>query len=162
MIVRMAAAVMGIAGVSVLAGVADAQDDRGAYLARIMDCSGCHTPGALKGQPDMSRYLGGADAGFEIPGLGVFYPPNLTSDATGAGAWSEDEIVTAVRTGVRPDGRELAPIMPYHSYSALTDEDARALARFLKATVPVRNDVPDPVGPGQRAQLPYLTLKLPE
>jgi mono/diheme cytochrome c family protein len=147
---------------SVPAGFADAQDDRGAYLARIMDCGGCHTPGALKGQPDMSRYLGGSDVGFEIPGLGIFYPPNLTSDATGAGSWSEEEIMTAVRTGVRPDGRQLIPIMPYHSYSALTDEDARALARFLKSAKPVSNEVPDPVGPGQKAPLPYLTLKMPE
>ena len=142
--------------------IVSAQEDRGAYLARIMDCTGCHTPGAMKGQPDMSRYLGGSDVGFEVPGLGIFYPPNLTSDATGAGSWSEDEIITAVRTGVRPDGRQLIPIMPYHSYSALTDEDARALARFLKSTKPVSNDVPDPVGPSQKAPLPYLTLKMPE
>jgi mono/diheme cytochrome c family protein len=48
---------------------------RGQYLARIMDCGGCHTPGALTGQPDMARYLAGSDVGFEIPGLGRFYPP---------------------------------------------------------------------------------------
>ena len=150
-----------VASISII-GIAGAQEDRGAYLAQIMDCGGCHTPGALKGQPDMSRYLGGSDVGFEIPGLGIFYPPNLTGDATGAGSWSEDEIITAIRTGVRPDGRQLVPIMPWPHYAALTDEDARALARFLKNTKPVSNDVPDPVGPGQKAPLPYLTLKMPE
>src|SRR5690606_20117195 len=36
-------------------------DERGEYLAMIMDCGGCHTPGYLKGEPDMSRYLGGSD-----------------------------------------------------------------------------------------------------
>jgi mono/diheme cytochrome c family protein len=140
---------------------ADETVTRGEYLVRIMDCGGCHTPGALFGKPDMSRYLGGADAGFELPGLGIFYPPNLTNDETGLKGWSEAEIMTAIRTGMRPDGRELAPVMPWHSYAALTDEDALALARYLKNTKPVSNDVPDPVGPGQKAPLPYLTMKMP-
>ena len=137
-------------------------DEGGEYLVRIMDCAGCHTPGSLMGQPDAEQYLGGSNVGFEIPGVGIFYPPNLTSDSTGAGSWSEDEIVTAVRTGVRPDGRQLVPIMPWPHYSALTDEDAYALARFLKATKPVSNQVPGPVGPNEKPPLPYLTIKMPE
>ena len=162
MIRRAMAVATFVVGVALFASIGHVQEDRGAYLARIMDCGSCHTPGALKGQPDQSRYLGGADAGFELPGLGIFYPPNLTSDPTGAGSWSGEEIIAAVTTGVRPDGRELAPVMPYHSYSALTHDDAHALAAFLKNTKPVSNDVPDPVGPGQKAPLPYLTLKMPE
>ena len=127
-----------------------------------MDCGGCHTPGALKGQPDQARYLAGADIGFELPGLGIFYPPNLTGDVeTGLGAWSEEEIVAAVRTGARPDGRMLAPIMPFHSYSVLTDDDARALAGFLKNLPPVAHKAPDATGPGEPASAPYLSLKMP-
>lgn len=141
---------------------ADDTMKRGDYLVRIMDCGGCHTPGYLFGKPDIARYLGGGDAGFEIPRLGIFYPPNLTNDETGLKDWTEQEIVTAVRTGVRPDGRELAPVMPWHMYAALTDEDAQAIARYLKSTKPVRNDVPDPVGPGEKAPLPYLSMKMPE
>lgn len=141
---------------------ARAEEKRGEYLARIMDCGGCHTPGYLLGKPDMERYLGGSDVGFEIPELGIFYPPNLTNDETGLAAWSEEDIVTAVRTGVRPDGRELAPIMPWHAYAALTDEDAYALARFIKSVKPIANKVPDPVGPGERPPLPYMTIKMPE
>lgn len=148
--------------VLLLTAPAQANDQRGEYLARIMDCGGCHTPGYLLGNPDMERYVGGSDVGFEIPGLGIFYPPNLTNDPTGLAEWSEDDIVTAVRTGVRPDGRELAPIMPWHSYAALTDEDAYALARYLKSIKPVANKVPDPVGPGERPPLPYMTVKMPE
>jgi hypothetical protein len=116
----------------------------------------------MMGKPDTSRNLGGGDVGFELPGLGIFYPPNLTSHETGAGSWSEEEIIAAVTKGVRPDGRQLAPIMPYHAYSALTDEDARALARYLKSTAPVDNDVPGPVGAGEKAPLSYLTIKMPE
>lgn len=137
--------------------------ERGRYLASIMDCAGCHTTGALRGQPDPARYLGGSDVGLEIPGLGIFYPPNLTGDPeTGLGAWTAEEIVAAVRSGVRPDGRELAPVMPWPSYGALTDEDATALAAFIKSLPAVRFKVPDPVGAGQPAPLPYLTVAVPE
>ena len=139
-----------------------AQEARGEYLARIMDCGGCHTPGALLGAPEMDKYLSGGNVGFAIPGLGIFYPPNLTSDETGAGSWSEDEIIAAVTRGVRPDGRQLAPAMPYHAYSALNDEDALHLAAYLKRLPPIENDVPEPVAPNGPAPLPYLTVQMPQ
>jgi mono/diheme cytochrome c family protein len=121
---------------------------RGQYLASIMDCGGCHTAGALAGKPDASRALAGGDVGFQIPGLGTFWPPNLTPDPeTGLGNWSGEDIMRAVRTGARPDGRILAPVMPYHAYSALTDTDAAALASYLKSLKPIRNKVPEPAGP---------------
>ena len=76
-------------------------------------CHDCHTPGYFLGKPDMARYLGGSDVGFELPGLGVFVAPNLTPDReTGLGGWTAAQIVGALKTGKRPDGRELAPIIP--------------------------------------------------
>jgi mono/diheme cytochrome c family protein len=143
---------------------AAAQDlKRGEYLARIMDCGGCHTPGALAGQPDLAHPLAGGTVGFELPGLGIFYPPNLTPHPeAGLGAWSEADIVRALRTGARPDGRELAPIMPWRSYQALTDEDAMALASYLKSLPPEPHKVPAPVGPSERAPAPYLTAVMPK
>ena len=89
-----ALATASLIGPSALAQGKVAQDKiaRGEYLVTIMDCAGCHTPGALRGQPDMARQLAGSDVGFQIPGLGIFYPPNLTSDrATGLGTWSEPD-----------------------------------------------------------------------
>ena len=134
---------------------------RGAYLARIMDCGGCHTPGAFTGQPNTAMALAGADVGFAVPGLGVFYPPNLTPDPeTGLGKWSEADIVAAVRTGRRPDGRELV-VMPWRSYAALSDEDAVALAAYLNSMAPVANHVPPPTGPDEKAPGPYLTVMMP-
>jgi mono/diheme cytochrome c family protein len=129
---------------------AQAQDiDRGQYLVTIMGCTDCHTPGHFLGQPDMTRFLGGSDVGFEIPGLGTFHGPNLTPDPTGLGSWSEADIVTAIRTGVRPDGRQLSPAMPWMGYANLTDEDASAIAAFLKTLTPVENDVPGPFAAGE-------------
>jgi len=143
---------------------AQAQDriKRGEYLAAIMDCTGCHTPGALAGKPDPKRSLAGSDIGFAIPELGVFYPPNLTPDReTGLGQWSEAEIVTAVRTGVTPTGRMLVPVMPFHSYARLTDGDALALAAYLKSLKPIRHQVPAIACPSEKPAAPYLTLVVP-
>ena len=95
--------------------------ERGKYLVSIAGCNDCHTPGYFLGKPDMARFLGGSEVGFEIPGLGVFHGPNLTPDKeTGLGAWTDAQIATALTTGARPDGRMLAPIMPWHAFANLT------------------------------------------
>jgi mono/diheme cytochrome c family protein len=124
--------------------------ERGKYLVTIGNCTDCHTPGHFLGKPDMTHYLGGSEVGFEIPEVGVFYGPNLTPDeATGLGSWSERDIVTAIRTGKRPDGRTLAPIMPWAALAELTDSDAAAMAAYLKSLPPVSNKVPGPFAPGE-------------
>lgn len=133
---------------------------RGKYLASIMDCAGCHRPGALTGQAKPDTPLSGSQEGFEIPGFGVVYPPNLTPHETGLGAWTEEQIITAVTKGERPDGRILAPIMPSHAYANLTPEDAKALVAYLKSLPPVEHKVPGPTPPDQ-AKTPYLTMKVP-
>jgi mono/diheme cytochrome c family protein len=136
-----------------LTASAFAQDPvaRGKYLAVIGGCTDCHTPGYFFGKPDEKRYLGGSEVGFEIPGLGVFHGSNLTPDKeTGLGNWSTDEIVTALQTGVRPDKRILAPIMPWKALAQLTKDDAFALVAFLKSIPPVKNKVPGPFGPTEK------------
>jgi mono/diheme cytochrome c family protein len=126
------------------------QVERGRYLVTLGGCTDCHTPGHFLGKPDMARQLGGSDVGFEVPGLGVFYGPNLTPDnETGLGNWSVADIIKAIRTGVRPDGRGLVPIMPWQAYAKLTQSDAEAIAAYLKSLPAVRNQVPGPFGPGQ-------------
>ena len=157
-----ASAIFGLAGFALLAagcdvstqtGTADsgqAPVERGRYLVTIMTCTDCHTPGTFIGMPDMTRFLGGQEVGFEIPGLGTFHPPNLTPDPeTGLGNWSEQQIVTALTTGARPDGRMLAPIMPWMHYANLAPEDAMAIAVYLKSLTPVVNKVPGPFGPNE-------------
>jgi mono/diheme cytochrome c family protein len=126
------------------------QIQRGKYLVTLGLCTDCHTPGYFFGKPDANRYLGGSEVGFEIPGLGVFHGPNLTPDRdTGLGQWSADDIVRAIQTGARPDGRVLAPIMPWHAFAQLTGEDAQSIAAFLKSLPPVSNKVPGPFGPAE-------------
>jgi mono/diheme cytochrome c family protein len=128
----------------------DEQIDRGKYLVGIAGCNDCHTPGYFLGKPDAARYLGGSEVGFEIPGLGVFHAPNLTPDTeSGLGNWTPAQIVAALQTGQRPDGRELAPIMPWRAFAGLTPSDAMAIAVFLKSLPPVNNKVPGPFGPSE-------------
>jgi mono/diheme cytochrome c family protein len=125
-----------------------------------MDCVGCHNTGSFSQTPEKGHLEGGT-IGFEVPGLGVFYPPNLTPHAeAGIGKWTAGEIATAVRTGRTPDGRVLAPAMPWHSYAALTDEDAKALAAYLKSLAPSSHMVPKPATP-ETAPQPYLTVAPP-
>lgn len=133
------------------AGAAETQVQRGKYLVSIIPCTDCHTPGTFLGKPDMKRYLGGSDVGFEVPGLGIFYGPNLTpDDETGLGKWSTEQIATAITTGKRPDGRILAPPMPVESFKHLTHADALAIAAYLKSLPPIKNKVPGPFGPKEK------------
>jgi mono/diheme cytochrome c family protein len=127
------------------------QVSRGEYLVTIGGCNDCHTPGYFFGKPDMERFLGGSDVGFEIPGLGVFAGPNITPDKeTGIGRWTPEQIVAAIQTGIRPDGRVLAPIMPWHAFAHLAKDDAMAIAAFLQTVEPVKNKVPGPFKPGEK------------
>jgi mono/diheme cytochrome c family protein len=151
---RQAVAVLcAMLGVMAFAGHAGAQTlvERGRYLATLGACMDCHTPGYFFGKPDMSRYLGGSEVGFEIPGLGVFYGSNLTPDKeTGLGNWTDGEILTALQAGVRPDGRMLVPIMPWRALASLTKDDALALVAYLRSLPPVKNKAPGPFGPSEK------------
>ncbi len=130
-----------------MARAADAQVEHGKYLVQIMGCSDCHTPGHFLGHPDMAKYLAGSDVGFGIPNAGVFVGPNLTPDnATGLGKWTQRQIITAITTGARPDGRMLAPVMPWRGFANLAPADAAAIAAYLKSLPPVSNQVPGPFG----------------
>ncbi len=154
------------AGITALAGVcmgvvallfaltaeaADPRLARGEYLVKFGGCNDCHTPGYFLGKPDFARGLSGSEVGFEVPGLGVFHGPNLTPDPeTGLGTWTEAEIVAALQKGVRPDGRQLAPVMPWQGFAALTPADAKAIAAYLKSLKPIKSQVPGPFGPGEK------------
>jgi len=139
----------------------DAQIQRGKYLVIVSGCSDCHTPGGLIGQPDASRYLAGSNVGFAIPGAGIFVGQNLTPDKeTGIGDWSVDQIVTGIRTGKRPDGSMMSGVMPYPALAHLTDEDAQAIAAFLKSIPAVRNTIVTPLKPGQKIDFVSVVMPL--
>lgn len=145
-------------------GIAQAETpvERGKYLVQFGGCNDCHSPGYFFGKTTPETFLSGSDVGFQLP-QGTFVGPNLTPDGeTGLGKWTEAEIVTALQTGVRPDGRVLAPIMPWHAFAKLTKQDAAAIAAFLKSMKPVRHQVPGPLGVGEKPTFPVMTIIMPE
>lgn len=135
--------------------------ERGKYLTTLMGCGDCHTPGTFISLPDFKRQLSGSEMGWQMPN-GVVYAANLTPDPeTGLGKWSDAQIVQAIRTGNRPDGRQLAPIMPWMNYAALTDEDADAIVAYLRSIPAVKHAVPAPVAAGTEVQGPVLRMPPP-
>jgi mono/diheme cytochrome c family protein len=124
-----AAALYGICAHTALA--AGPQVERGKYLVIVAGCTDCHSPGALHGMPDNTRYLGGSDVGFAVPGEGVFVGRNLTPDkATGLGNWTDQQIIEALTKGVA----------------------------YLKSLPPVHNEIPGPFGPNETPSSLVLTV----
>jgi cytochrome c553 len=113
--------------------------ERGAYLAKAGACLVCHTAMGPQG-PDLANAGAG---GLEMKEkFGTWRSPNITPDkGTGIGSWTDEQIIAAVREGVRPDGGQLMPMMPYMNYNGMTDDDAKALVAFLRTLKPVERVV---------------------
>jgi mono/diheme cytochrome c family protein len=109
---------------------------RGAYLAKLAGCVSCHSD-------EQMPPLAGGRTGKLLDGR-MWRSPNITPDrTTGIGKWTSDDIVVAIREGIRPDGVRLAPVMPYAYYHHMTDDDARAIATYLRAQAPIHHAVED-------------------
>ncbi len=112
----------------------DALVARGAYLARLGNCAGCHTA------------RGGAALAGGVPlvtRFGTLYSSNLTpDDETGLGRWSADDFWRAMHHGRSRDGRLLYPAFPYGSYTGMTREDADAIHAWLRVQPSVRQAAP--------------------
>ncbi len=123
---------------------------RGEYLVNNTEhCGTCHTPRNLTQGLDKDKYLSGAP-------LGKWYAPNITPDNdTGIGRWSEQDIVTYLRTG-KLDKRAYAggPMAEAvaHSTRYLTDADLSAMASYLKVVPVIKTD--DYLIPLNTARLP--------
>jgi len=139
------------------------QLNRGRYMVSMLGCGSCHTDGALIGAPVMSRQLAGSNTGiaytspFADSNPGVVYPPNLTPDMeTGLGSWTMSRLVDMIRLGVSSHGGRSLPVMPWPAFTGITDDDAFAIAAYLKSLPPVRNRVPANVQPGQKASAAFV------
>jgi mono/diheme cytochrome c family protein len=109
-------------------------------------CGLCHTlinrTGIYRGD---DFYLAGGMRVEAYP-QGVFVTRNLTSDPeTGLGQWTEAQIAAAIRTGRTPTRMLNIWGMPWMFLHHLHDDDALAIARYLKTLPPVRNHIPAPL-----------------
>ena len=130
-----------------LVGTANAQSDlvkRGDYLVNtIMTCGNCHTPKGLPAAIAGKEFSGGLS--WDEPPFKVT-APNITQDKeTGIGAWSDADIKKLMRTGVRPNGVQVAMVMPTNFYEIVTESDMDAIVAYLRTLKPVANKVPDPI-----------------
>lgn len=111
---------------------------RGEMLVKLARCGQCHTPKNDDGSPNLEMNL----AGNRVSDDEVAW--NLTPDeATGIGGLTEEEIATFLRTGELSDGSKIAGMMGTQIeryFSALTEDDALAIAAYLKSLPPIEND----------------------
>jgi mono/diheme cytochrome c family protein len=132
------AALLGAAAAGAMAAPAPdaALIKRGEYLARASDCVACHT---MRGQ---SAFAGGLAID---SGHGIIYSTNITPDRQhGIGNYSQRQFADAVRKGVRADGTNLYPAMPYPSYAKISDADIAALYAYFRFGVKPSAYVPPP------------------
>ncbi len=109
---------------------------RGRYLVDALGhCGSCHTPrNALMAEKD-DQYLAGAI-------VDGWHAPNITSDASGIGHWSEDELVQYLRTGHVANKAQAAGGMAEaveYSLRYLKDADLQSIAAYLQQVPPIRN-----------------------
>jgi hypothetical protein len=144
---------------------------RGKYLNTIMGCSDCHTPfkmGPKGPEPDLTRLLSGHPQAMKMGPVkatgdknwvwhgaatntafagpwGVSYAANLTpDDKTGIGSWTEENFITALRTGKHHGvGRPIMPPMPWEGIGKATDEDLKALYAYFRSIPKIENLVPE-------------------
>jgi mono/diheme cytochrome c family protein len=117
---------------------AEIQIERGRYLVEtVAGCGNCHTPKGPNGPLPGKKFAGGDVIKHEDFTAVV---PNITSDReTGIGNWTDDQILTALREGRRPDGSLIGPAMPFQSYRNLADEDVKAIIAYLRTVPAVYN-----------------------
>jgi len=119
--------------------------ERGTYLMNsIVACGNCHMQRDKEGRPIAELGLSGGDV-FDEKEFKA-YAANITPDPeTGIGKWTEAQLVRAIREGIRPNGSLIGPPMPIGFYHGISDDDARALAVYLRAQPSVKNAVPKSV-----------------
>ncbi|HET9803452.1 MAG TPA: cytochrome c, partial [Candidatus Acidoferrum sp.] len=106
--------------------------ERGRYVFAVASCAFCHNPNGAGGQKISWRPFG------------TLWSRNITSDVrTGIGAWTDQQIARAIRSGITPDGRTLHwQGMIWDHASNWDEEDFRALVAYLRTLPPVARQIP--------------------
>lgn len=122
----------------------------GRYLAIVGGCNDCHTERYLQSEGDVPEadWLTGSAVGWRGP-WGTTYPANLRLSV---GRMSEDAWVEVLHT------RKALPPMPWMNVEHLSEQDARALYRYIASLGPKGEPAPAYVPPDQEPSTPYIDL----
>ncbi len=135
------------------ADAAAAMVERGRYLVTIGGCNDCHTAGfALNnGRVPERQWLMGDELGWRGP-WGTTYPTNLRSYFNSV---SEDDWILRARN------LTTRPPMPWFNVRAMSEQDLRALHRFVRALGPAGKAAPNYLPPGVEPRGPVITFPAP-
>jgi len=123
--------------------------EAGRYLVMAGGCNDCHTPGFMeKGTAPESEWLTGVPVGWRGP-WGTTYPSNLRLFVQET---PEDLFLQILRT------RKANPPMPWSTVNVLSEQDARALYRYIKSLGVRGERMPAALGPGDEPKGPYLDM----
>lgn len=119
---------------------------RGEYLANhVTICMDCHS------QRDWTRYSGPLmegtlgrggelfDQKFGFPG--TYYAKNITP--AGISRYTDGEMFRVITTGVNKEGKAMFPVMPYHYYGRMDEEDIKSIITYIRTLTPIQNTVPE-------------------
>lgn len=120
--------------------------ERGSYLANhVMVCIDCHST------RDWTRFSGPIVAGSEGKGGEIFdkklgFPGkyisnNITPFTTKS--YTDAELYRAITSGVGKDRRPLFPVMPYHHYGTLDDEDIYSVIAYIRSLPEINYTTPE-------------------
>jgi len=107
---------------------------RGKYVFGAAGGCGCHT------EPKGVLNAGGRK--YDGP-FGTVYSSNITPDPkAGIGSWTDEQIITAIRLGRRPNGERILPVHPFTSFNGMAQDDLAALVKFLRSVPPASKPTP--------------------
>ena len=126
---------------------------RGRYIVSTSGCNDCHSPGYPEsgGQTPESTWLVGTPLGWNGP-WGTTYPANLRQKVEGM-----DEAAWLAYTA----SLHTRPPMPDFAVRAMSEDDRRAMYRFIRSLGPGGEPAPAYLPPGQQPPLPYVEWHLP-
>ena len=123
-------------------------EERGRYVIKIAGCNDCHTPGYADaaGKIPEKDWLTGDTIGWRGP-WGTTYSSNLRLYMQNL---SEDQWIQVSRAV------EFRPPMPWFVLREMTEEDLRAIYRFIRHLGPAGQPAPNYLPPNQEPPQPYI------
>jgi len=119
---------------------------RGEYLANhVAVCIDCHSTrdwSRFSGPPIPGTFGKGGDIFDQKFGFpGVYYAKNITPE--GISRYTDGELFRTITTGVSKEGRAMFPVMPFHYYGQMDEQDIKSIIAYIRTLAPIKNQVPE-------------------